>query len=132
MKCESYQQFVIVEADTAALLTDQLNATIKRLRGKRPVADIKSGRLAIVSYTEDSFDPEDIGEALELEGLKITCQDCPLFTPIYKADGTEDRRIKYGNCPECNFGRTYRTSRPCEKLFKMINNGEVKLCLSTE
>lgn len=132
MKCESYQQFVIVEADTAALLTDQLNATIIRLRGKRPVADIKSGRLAIVSYTEDSFDPEDIGEALELEGLKITCQDCPLFTPIYKADGTEDRRIKYGNCPECNFGRTYRTSRPCEKLFKMINNGEVKLCLSTE
>ena len=132
MKCESYQQFVIVEADTAALLTDQLNATIKRLRGKRPVADIKSGRLAIVSYTEDSFDPEDIGEALELEGLKISCQDCPLFTPIYKADGTEDRRIKYGNCPECDFGRTFRNSRPCEKLFKMINSGEVKLCLSTE
>lgn len=132
MKCESYQQFVIVEADTAALLTDQLNATIKRLRGKRPVADIKSGRLAIVSYTEDSFAPEDIGEALEIEGLKITCQDCPLFTPICKADGTEDRRIKYGNCPECDFGRTFRNSPPCEKLFRMINSGEVKLCLSTE
>lgn len=132
MKCESYQQFAIVEADTAALLTEQLNATIKKLRGKRPVADIKSGRLAIVSYTEDSFDPEDIGEALELEGLKITCQDCPLFTPIYKADGTEDKRIKYGNCPECDFGRTFRNSRPCEKLFRMINSGEVKLCLSTE
>lgn len=132
MKCESYQQFAIVEADTAQILTDRLNATLYKLRTKRPTADIKSGRLAIVSYTEDSFEPEDISEAYELEGLKITCQDCPLFTPIYKADGTEDKRIKYGNCPECEYGRTFKSSRPCNKLFRMINSGEVKLCLNTE
>ena len=132
MKCESYQQFAIVEADTATLLTDQLNATLYKLRGKHPVADIKSARLAIVSYTEEETKPEDITEALELEGLKITCQDCPLFRPIYKADGTEDRRIKYGNCPISEYGRAYKNSRPCDQLFQMINNGEVKLCLSGE
>ena len=132
MKCSSYQQFAIVEGDTAKILTDRLNATLYELRGKNPTADIKSGRLAIVSYTESETEPEDISEALELEGLKITCQDCPLFTPIFKADGTEDKRIKYGNCPECEFGRTSRFSRPCNKLFRMINNGEVRLCLNTE
>lgn len=130
MKVESYQQFAIVEGDTAQILTDRLNKTIYKLRTKHPAADIKSGRLAIVSYTENSFEPEDISEEYELEGLKITCQDCPLFTPVYKADGTEDKRIKYGNCPECEFGRTFKNSRPCNKLFRMINSGEVKLCLS--
>lgn len=132
MKYESYQQFAIVEAETAALLTDQLNATIYELRDKHPKADIKSARLAIVSYTESKTEPEDITEALELEGLKITCQDCPLFRPIYKADGTEDRRIKYGTCPVSEYGRAFKDSRPCSQLFRMINNGEVRLCLNGE
>ena len=130
MKCESYQQFVIVEADTAKILTDQLNATIKDLRGKRPTVDVRNANLAIVSYTETETKPEDESEAYELQGLKLTCQDCPLFTPILKADGSEDNRIKYGNCPECEFGRTAKNARACNKLFRMLNSGEVRLCLA--
>lgn len=129
---ESYQQFAIVKADTAQLFTDSLNAKMYELRQKNPTADIKNETFAVISYTETSSTPEDVSEEYELEGLRITCKDCPLFEPIYKADGTEDGRIKYGNCPLCEYGRTYKAGRPCNELFQMINRGEVKLCLSTE
>lgn len=129
---ESYQQFAIVKADTAQLFTDALNSKMYELRQKHPTAEIKSDSFAVISYTETSSRPEDVSEEYELEGLRITCKDCPLFEPIYKADGSEDQRIKYGNCPLCEFGRTSRTAKPCNELFSMINNGRVRLCLSGE
>lgn len=129
---ESYQQFAIVRGDTAQLFTDALNAKMYELRHKHPTADIKSDSFAVISYTETETTPQSIGDEYELQGLRITCQDCPLFTPIYKADGSEDKRIKYGNCPICEFGRTSKTSSPCSELFQMINSGEVKLCVNTE
>jgi len=126
---ESYQQFAIVREDTAQLFTDTLNATMKELRHKHPIADIKSDTFAIISYTETDTTPEDISDEYELQGLRITCQDCPFFTPILKADGSEDKRIKYGNCPISEYGRANKTSRACNELFQLINTGEVQLCV---
>lgn len=130
MKCESYQQFAIVAEDTAKLFTDALNAKIYELRHKSPMVDIKSERFAVISYTESDNSPENVAEEYELEGVHLTCQDCPMFSPIMKADGTEDKRIKWGDCPLCEYGRTSRTSRPCKELFRMINSGEVRLCIA--
>lgn len=127
---ESYQQFAIVKADTAQLFTEALNVRMYELRHKHPTADIKSESFAVISYTETSSEPEDVVEEYELEGLRITCSDCPMFTPIYKADGSEDQRIKFGYCPISEFGRTPKAARPCKELFQMINCGEVKLCLN--
>ncbi len=126
---ESYQQFAIVKADTAQLFTEMLNAKMYELRQKNPTAEIKSESFAVISYTETSSKPEDVSEEYELAGLRITCEDCPLFEPIIKADGSEDQRVKYGNCPICEYGRTFKTSRACNELFYMINNREVRLCL---
>jgi len=132
MKCTSYQQFAIVTADSAQTLTDQLNAKLIELADKSPTVTFE-GMIARISYTVSRKTLETLGDEYEERGVRLSCQDCPLYEPILKADGTIDQRIKWGNCPEALYGRTCRDAAACEKLFQMMNSGEVKLCLrSTE
>lgn len=129
MRRESYQQFAIVAADSAQELTDRLNAEMFRLKNKRPTVTFE-GLIARISYTEYSEIIESLSDVYKGEGINLKCQDCPVFAPILKSDGTADARIKWGDCPYCEFGRTSRDSAACDKLFKMINSGEVRLCLA--
>ena len=127
---ESYLQFAIVTGDSAQLLTEQLNEKLRELSDKNPSVTFE-GMIARISYTETITVCEDLRDEYEQEGIKITCQDCPFFKPITKADGSEDKRVKWGDCPhsQYSYGRTSRDSRACNKLFQMINSGEVRLCL---
>lgn len=131
MRCESIQQYAIVSADSAQELTERLNAKLKELVDKRPKVTFE-GLIAHISYTERSMIVEDLTDEYELEGVKLTCQDCPMFQPILKRDGTRDSRTRWGDCPLCRetYGRTARNSRACPALFQMINSGEVRLCLA--
>lgn len=131
MKRESYQQFAIVAADSAQTLTEQLNAKLYELKDKRPTVTFE-GLIARISYEESFTAPEDLADEYEAQGVNLTCQDCPFFSPIMKADGTEDKRVKWGDCEFAHYGRTSRSSRACDKLFKGINSGEVRLCLAEE
>ena len=131
MISRSYQQFAIVSSDSAQTLTDMLNAKLYELKDKRPTVTFE-GLIARISYEERETAPECIEEEYELQGVRLTCQDCPYFTPILKADGTVDGRIKYGDCELSESGRAFRDARACSTLFRKINNGEVQLCLSTE
>ena len=131
MISRSYQQFAIVAADSAHTLTDRLNEKLYELRDKNPTVSFE-GMIARISYEERDTVLESIEEEYELQGVRLTCQDCPYFTPILKADGTVDGRIKYGDCEFSEFGRTPRDARACSTLFQKLNNGEVQLCLSTE
>ncbi len=130
MNKSSYLQYAIIKDDSAEILTDKLNAELYRLRDKQPKTTF-DGMVAHIAYYETETKPETLGDEYEIQGVRLTCEDCPLFTPITKADGSVDKRIKYGDCPESDFGRAYKSARACEKLFRMINNGEVKLCLNT-
>ena len=129
MRRDSFQQFAIVAADSAQLLTEQLNAKMYELRRKSPVVQF-DGLTARISWVETADFAEDITDEYKAVGIRLTCQDCPVFTPILKADGTVDKRIKYGDCPYATYGRTDKTSQACEKLYEMINNKEVRLCLA--
>ena len=131
MKCRSYQQFAIVAADSAQILTEELNAKLVELADKRPTVTFE-GLIARIQYEVSESDPENIEDEYELQGVNLTCQDCPYYKPILKADGTVDGRIKYGDCPYSMNGRAYRDSRVCSTLFHKLNNGEVRLCLGTE
>ena len=122
----SYQKFAIVQADSAQSLTDQLNEQLYRLRDKHPVVTFE-GMIARICYDETDYDPNPIEEEAKIE---IFCQDCPYFQPLLKADGTIDKRSRLGDCPYTKYKRTYRNSKPCEKLINDINSGEVKLCLA--
>ena len=126
---ESFPQYAIVDGDTAQILTDRLNATLYELRKKSPKVHF-DGLIAQISYTETTERPEDLLEEYALKGVRLTCQDCPYFNPILKADGSEDKRAKIGDCEFAHYGRTYRDAQACEQLFNRINNGEVKLCLA--
>lgn len=127
MKCKSVQQFAIVQADSAPSFEEQLNARVMELSDKNPVVKF-DGLTAYISYNETVKIPEDIGDEYELKGVVFRCEDCPCFSPILKEDGTEDRRVKYGDCEFSKFGRTMKDDRACEHLFTMIANGRVGLC----
>ena len=131
MRSRSYQQFAIVAADSAQQLTEQLNAELIRLRNKNPIVTFE-GLIARIQYMEDESVPETLAEEYEMQGVKLTCEDCPFFCPTIKADGTRDLRAKWGGCHLKEGGAAKRTSAACDTLFEKLNSGEVKLCVSTE
>jgi hypothetical protein len=127
MAREVYQQYAIVQGDTAQQLTDRLNARLYDLRRKHPSVSFE-GLIARISYEEDEVTIESPADEYRAAGINLTCQDCPAFKPIMSRDGTEDRRSKWGDCPHAMMGRTRRDTKACDKLFQMIDSGEVKLC----
>ena len=129
MRNESYQQFAIVAADSAQQLTEQLNQKLYELRDKRPQVTFE-GLIARISYSESVSIPESLVDQYELAGVKLSCGACPFFEPRQNRDGLKDKRAKWGACPCAPFGKTTKDSSACERLFEMINSGEVRLCLA--
>ena len=129
MRNESYQQFAIVAADSAQQLTEQLNQKLYELRDKRPQVTFE-GLIARISYSESVSIPEDLVDQYELAGVRLRCGSCPFFQPRLNSNGTEDKRAKKGTCPCAEYGIAFRDSRVCERLFEMLNSGEVRLCLA--
>ena len=125
MRNESYQQFAIVAADSA----QQLNQKLYELRDKRPQVTFE-GLIARISYSESVSIPEDLVDQYELAGVRLRCGACPFFEPRRNMNGSEDKRAKWGACPCATYGRTSRESGACNRLFEMLNSGEVRLCLT--
>ena len=101
MTFSTYEQFAIVREDSAALLTEKLNEQVYALRQYKPV----------VTFSDS--DPL-----------------CAYISPVLKDDGEQDKRCKWGNCEHAEFGRTYKTSPACDKLYDLIREGDVKLCFT--
>ncbi len=129
MKFRSYQQFAIVQGDTAQSLTEQLNVKMKELHSKHPTVSFE-GLIARISYTEEEYDPETLSEEYESKGINLHCEDCPHFQPELNADGSVSKRTKKGRCPFANYGMTFRDSAACDKLYEHLRTGEVRLCLA--
>ena len=131
MREACFQQFAIVAADSAQSLTEQLNAKLYDLRGKNPTVTF-DGMIARIQYTETRVEASSLADEYESEGVNLTCQDCPYFEPELKADGTVDRRIRSGRCPFSESGRVGRDARVCDRLFRRLNSGIVRLTLSRD
>ena len=127
---EVIKKYAIVRETSAESFESELNARLYELRDLAPsVAFAESGEYmtARIEYKERIETPDkDISE----EGYRFSCEDCPLFEHLLKKDGTEDGRIKYGNCPKSQFGRTWKRTPACDLLYRMIENGEVSLCFT--
>lgn len=84
MKFERYQQFVTVRAEASEIFTEDLNRAVYDLRGKNPVVHFSETDplCAYVSYTERYQSPESLSDEYELQGVKFTCEMCPMFSPI--------------------------------------------------
>lgn len=131
MRRECFQQYAIVAADSAQSLTEQLNSKLRELQDKRPQVTFE-GLIARISYTENVYLMEELADEYEAVGIKLSCQDCPMFEPVRKMDGTIDKRAKWGGCEysPLGYGQTTKQSKACNRLYEMINSGEVKLCLA--
>ena len=132
MKCSSYDQFAIVSADSAPQFTQELNETIYRLRDNNPVVKFSESIpfYAQIKYRVNENTPETISEASEVEGVRFVCAQCPYFQPILKADETEDKRCKFGDCPHAELGRVLKQAPACDRLYELIKEGSVKLCFT--
>lgn len=128
MREQSYQQFAIVQANSASVLADRLNVKLKELKDKDPVVSF-DGLSARICYTEHEEVAEDLGDAFALHGVYLTCSRCPFFEAETKADGTVDERKKVGKCPCAEYGKAYSDGPVCEMMLKMLNEGEIGLCL---
>lgn len=125
MRKVSYQQFAIVQGDSAQQLTERLNRKLYELRDKEPTVTFE-GLIARISFLQT----DDVPESAQSEtSINLKCRDCPMFEPARKRDGTPDRRTELGRCPYSNDGYAIRSSKACGKLYQMINEREVKLCL---
>ena len=131
MRTESFQQFAIVAADSAQSLTEQLNAKLYELRNKSPRVTFE-GLIARIQYTEERVETVSLADKYAEMGVDLTCQDCPYFEPALKADGSVDRRIRWGGCPFSESGRIGRDAAVCDQLFKQLNSGIVRLTLSDD
>lgn len=129
MRVLSYQQFAIVQADTAEHLTERLNRKLYELRDKDPVVSFE-GLIARISYHVDETIDDPVKATFESKSIKFRCKDCPHFEPLKKQDGTPDRRTTFGFCRFAPEGQTIATSTACDKLYDMIKEREVKLCLA--
>lgn len=127
MKAQSFQQFAIVQHDSAAAFEEELNARIRELSDKSPVVKF-DGLTAYISYTESFRVPESLADEYELHGVEFRCEQCPEFTPILNKDGTENKVVKYGECQFASMGRTYKHSRACDLCYQMIRDGRIGLC----
>ena len=127
MKAQSIQQFAIVQSDSAAAFEGELNARIRELSDRNPKVKF-DGLTAYISYNETVRLPESLADMYELNGACFHCEDCPEFQAILKEDGTEDKRLKYGECQFAEMRRTRRDAPACDLLYKMIKDGRIGLC----
>ena len=128
MRRVSYQQFAIVQGDSAQQLTERLNQKLYELREENPTVTFE-GLIARISY----YVTEEVEKnSLDTTQFKFKCKDCPFFEPVLKRDGTADRRMTTGRCPFAPEGHTLTYSNACERLYELIKDREVKLCLREE
>lgn len=132
MKNSVYEQFAIVKEDTASLFTAKLNEQVYALREYSPVVTFSDADplCAYIKYVARISVPETLSEEYEAQGVRFICKQCPFFKPAEKDDGSEDKRCKWGECEHAEFGRTYKTSAACDKLYELIREGDVKLCFT--
>lgn len=127
MKAQSIQQFAIVQSDSAPAFEEELNARLMGLSTKNPKVSF-AGLTAYISYFETVEIPESVADEYVLKGSCFHCEDCPEFQTMLKADGTEDTRLKYGECQYAEMRRTRRDAPACDMLYKLIRDGRIGLC----
>lgn len=127
MRAQSIQQFAIVQSDSAPAFEEELNARMRDLSNKCPKVKF-DGLTAYISYVETTNVPESISDEYQLQGVCFRCEDCPEFQAILKEDGTEDRRLRYGECQYAEMRRTHRDNPACDMLYKLIKDGRIGLC----
>ena len=127
---KSTKRFAIVRETSASSFETQLNEKLDSLYEQNPSVTFSETGDYLTARIEYTARVEIPDEPISERGYRFSCEDCPRFEHLLKKDGTVDGRIKYGNCPAAQYGRTLKSSPACDLLYRMIENGEVSLCFS--
>ena len=132
MRTKSVQQFAIVAGDTAQTFTEALNSKLMELEGKDVSIDFYENFLGARIYWTVKLgeQPDCLEEEYEAQGAGFKCKQCPMYQEKLTADGSVDQRARFGKCILNNYSRRDGEMRACSKLYEMIQNGEVQLCLA--
>lgn len=124
---KSIEKFAIVRETAAAQFEEKLNDVLFELKDKSPSVEfdtVGADMVARIRYKE-SF--EIVAEKQSEVGVKFTCADCPCFEYEKNADGSIDRRKKWGGCPYAFMERTTLETAACDVLYNGIRNGDIGL-----
>lgn len=127
---QSVKRFAIVRETSAQSFESALNEKMTELRELNPTVTFSETgdyMTARIEYTERIEIPE---ETLSEKGIRFHCVDCPYFEPETKRDGSVDERKKWGGCKFAEMERTSKYFAACDVLYRLIENGEVSLCLT--
>lgn len=124
---KSIEKFAIVRETSAAQFEEKLNEVLFELREKSLSVEfdtVGADMIARIRFKE-SF--EVVAEKPSEVGIKFTCEDCPCFEYEKNADGSIDRRKKWGGCPYAFMERTTLETAACDVLYNGIRNGDIGL-----
>ena len=122
MSVESYPQFKVIQTDTAAEFQDEINQSIRELKGKHPEVKLIEGMgfSAIISYTETEEVIETVADEFHAEGVYYLCKHCPYL------DDPHDKRVKRCSCRYAKNGVTWKDMEACNVFYKALKRGDVK------
>lgn len=135
MRTSSYKQFDFVRDEHPEIFEEKVNKKMYERRFDYPeVTFSEEGKwlIARISYIKHEHAPEDLGDVYEMMDVRFKCEDCPMFEPIHNKNGSLNMRVKYGDCPHSQFGRTYKDSRACDLLYMMLRDGRIHLVKNDE
>ena len=125
---KSIEKFAIVRETSAAQFEEKLNDVLFELREKSPTVEFDTVGADMIAWIRF----EDIETKPSESGIKFTCADCPCFEYERNADGSIDRRKKWGCCPHAFTGWTTLTTAACDVLYNGIKNGDIGLTFKEE
>lgn len=100
MKQSKYQQIRVIESKDPAEFQAEFNKAQQELASLKPetIYDISDGYRAIIQYEVETSVAESARDELALEGIHLTCSDCPKFKPVLNNDGSVRQTSKKGSC----------------------------------
>lgn len=121
MRTRTQDHMVAIEAKTAKDFQERMEEAFAKLSGQDLdiTYNLNQGHCAYIHYCEEVQEPETLADEYHLQGIYLTCADCP------ELEKTDDKRRRYFNCKVRTMVRPMDGA--CERLYRMVEKGDVKL-----
>lgn len=113
----------VVSSSDVRKYEQEFNKLADELSDKSPtIQDVfENGTFStIFTYETEEQIPESAKDRAELEGIRLTCADCP-----YMEDDGDKRKRRFP-CQFAEFGWTRSDTAACDKFYRDLMRGDIK------